>query len=233
LEKSQEMANQRFVSVFDVLGPVMVGPSSSHTAGALRLGRMGRALLGSAPDTALIEFHGSFAETGRGHGSDKAIVAGLLGMDPDNENIKNSFDIATESGMQFTFQVADLGEEAHPNSVRLTLSSGSEHIQMQGASIGGGLIEVTRLENYTISLSGEYDTLVVVASDQPGTVNAITGWLLSQNINVAFLSVSREGRGSEAIMVIETDEPTPDPILEGILHFEWVSWARRIPRLND
>lgn len=227
------MSNQRFLSVFDVLGPVMVGPSSSHTAGALRLGKMGRALLGATPNNALIELHGSFAETGRGHGTDKAIIAGLLGMEPDNEDIKHSFDLATDSGMQFTFQVADLGDDCHPNSLRMSLSAGSEKIQMQGASIGGGQIEVTRLDNYPISLSGEFDTLLVVAGDQPGTVNAITGWLLSQNINVAYLSVSREGRGGDAIMVIETDDPVPDSIVAGIRNFEWVYWARRIPKLSN
>lgn len=225
------MTSSRQVSTFDIIGPIMVGPSSSHTAGAVRLGQMGRAILGGQPAEALIELHGSFAQTGRGHGTDRAIVAGLLGMSTDDERIRHSFTIAEAMNLQFRFEEVDLGEEAHPNTVRLTLRAGERSIQVMGASIGGGLIEITQIKGYRVNFGGEYDTLLVIAQDRPGTINAITGWLLKHHINVAFFRVGRKQRGGEALMIIETDQPVPDYLVEAIEDFDWVHWVRKVNKV--
>jgi len=227
------MDTLRPVSIFDVIGPIMVGPSSSHTAGAVRLGRIARALLGAQPQEVLVELHGSFAETGKGHGTDKAIVAGLLGLDPADERIRHSLQLAAESGIQYTFATIDLGEEAHPNTARLTLKNATEQISLTGASIGGGMVTISNLNGYPMNLNAELDTLIVLADDQPGTINAVTGWLLEHNINVAFFNVTRDMRGGEAIMVIETDQPIPDKLVQIILSFSWVHWARKVLKVSE
>jgi L-serine dehydratase len=227
------MKNAQSISVFDIIGPIMVGPSSSHTAGAVRLGRLGLAMFGQKPQKALIELHGSFAETGRGHGTDKALVAGLLGLETDDPGIRESFDLAKQQGLDFEFAEVDLGEDAHPNSVRVTLTAGNETFVFIGCSTGGGMIEITNIEGYPVNLSGEYDTLLVISEDQPGTINAITGWLLNKKINVAFLKVGRNQRGGEAIMIIETDQRIPDYLVEFVSVFPWVKTVRNIPRLQE
>lgn len=227
------MASNRQVSVFDIIGPIMVGPSSSHTAGAVRLGQMGRVILGARPTEALIELHGSFAETGQGHGTDRAIVAGLLGMATDDERIRHSFTVAEALGLQFRFEKVDLGEAAHPNTVRLTLRAGETSVQVTGASIGGGLVEITNIEGYEVHFGGQYDTLLVIAEDRPGTINAITGWLLKHEINVAFFRVGRKQRGGAALMIIETDHAIPDPLIEAIEDFDWVRWVRKVDKVGE
>jgi L-serine dehydratase len=226
------MPSRREVSIFEIIGPIMVGPSSSHTAGAVRLGYMGRTVLGTQPEHARIELHGSFADTGQGHGTDKAVIAGLLGMPPDDDRLKDSFTVAREQGMAFEFVEIDLGEDAHPNTARLTLKAGDAQISLMGASVGGGQIEVTEIDGYRVSFGGEYDTLLVLAEDRPGTVNAITGWLLERQINVAYLRVERQKRGGKAMTIIETDDPLPDEIIEAIEDFNWVQWVRRVPKVD-
>lgn len=225
---------RREVSVFDVIGPIMVGPSSSHTAGAVRLGLVARAILGAQPNEALIELHGSFAETGRGHGTDLAIIAGLLGMSTDDERIRDSFEIAAERGLTFRFEEVDLGEDAHPNSAKITIATeDSTPLTVIGASIGGGLIEVREIEGFDVHFSGAYDTLLVLADDRPGTINAITGWLLGHGINVAFLRVGRKKRGGEAMMVVETDQPIPDQLLDPVRELANLRWARLVPKVSN
>ena len=221
------------MSVFDLIGPIMVGPSSSHTAGAVRLGLVGRQILGAQPEKALIELHGSFALTGNGHGTDKAIVAGLLGFQPDDDRIRDSFFLADRANLHFSIKTIDLGEDAHPNTLRLTLSAGESTVQVIGSSLGGGIIQITEVEGYPVNFSGQYDTLVVIADDQPGTINAVTGWLLAQKINVAFLKVGREKRGTQAIMVIETDQDIPDRLVQDLQNFSWVHWVRDINKLSE
>lgn len=227
------MTSNRQVSAFDIIGPIMVGPSSSHTAGAVRLGQMARVIFGTQPDEVLIELHGSFAQTGQGHGTDRAIVAGLLGMATDDERIRHSFTVAEALGLRFHFTEIDLGEDAHPNSVRLTLRAGERSVQVTGASIGGGLVEITNIEGYEVRFGGQYDTLLVIAEDRPGTINAVTGWLLTHNINVAFFRVGRKQRGGEALMIVETDQPIPDHLVEAIEDFDWVRWVRKVNKVGE
>lgn len=227
------MTSSRPISIFDVIGPIMVGPSSSHTAGAVRLGIVGRSLLGGTPQKALIEFHGSFAETGRGHGTDRAIIAGLLGLPPQDKRLRDSFELAKTEGMVFEFRNIDLGDEVHPNSCRITISAGNESVQYTGCSIGGGLIEINKLEDYPVSFNGDLDCLIVIANDQPGTINKITGWLFEHHINVAFFTVNRQQRGGQAIMTIQTDQPIPTNLVAELSRLPWAHWARAIRKLED
>lgn len=227
------MATQRPISSFDVIGPIMVGPSSSHTAGAVRLGQIGRAMLGRTPQKAIIGLHGSFARTGIGHGTDKALVAGLLGIGTADERIRSSFDLAKQAGMRFEFQEIDLGEEAHPNTVRLNLTVQDQILRLTGSSIGGGMIEITELQGYPVRFNAEMNTLVIIADDQPGTINAVSGWLAAHQINIAYLRVKRDQRGGDAIMIVETDQPVPQALVNGLEILPWAHWVRQISRLSE
>ncbi len=211
----------------------MVGPSSSHTAGAVRLGQVARSIFGEKPAEALIELHGSFAETGRGHGTDRALVSGLLGLEPSDERIPNSFILAREAGRKFTFQDTDLGENQHPNTVRFTLNSSNQRMEITGASIGGGMIAITRLDGFPVNLTAEFETLLIVGEDRPGTINAVTGKLFEDHINVAFFNVARDQRGGQAIMIVETDQAVPDNLVGYFQELAWVHAVRMIARLKE
>jgi L-serine dehydratase len=220
------------VSLFDILGPVMVGPSSSHTAGACRLGLMARAILGGTPERATINLHGSFAATGEGHGTHRALVGGLIGLPPDDMRLRNAFDEAKAAGLTWSFNEVDLGEEAHPNSVVVEVTRGAESVTVRGASIGGGRVEVTMIDDFPVLLTGAYHTLVVAAADQPGTVAAISGVLSQHGINVATMRVDRTGRRKDALMTIETDDAISDEALAEIRAFPWLYTARGIERIS-
>jgi len=220
------------VRLFDILGPVMVGPSSSHTAGACRLGLMARAILGGQPEHARIALHGSFAATGEGHGTHRAIVGGLAGIEPDDLRLRNAYEEATNAGLRWDFEEIDLGEEAHPNTVVIELTRGEDNVRVRGASVGGGRIEVTEIDGFPIALSGAYHTLVVLARDEPGTIMAITGLIASQGINLATMRVDRTGRHKDALMTIEADAPIPDLVLEELRSFTWLHWARRVAKIS-
>ena len=194
------------MDIFDILGPVMVGPSSSHTAGAVRIGLMARALLGTEPVRANIHLHGSFAETGLGHGTDKALVAGLLGMQPDDLRIPNSFAIAKQAGFAFHFDTREL-RDAHPNTAMICVYDKDEkRLEIQASSLGGGRIMVDKLDGIGVNFTGEYNTLVVRNQDESGTVAAVTSILTQLHVNVANMSLYRHKRGGDALMVIETDQ---------------------------
>ena len=192
--------------LFDVLGPVMTGPSSSHTAGAVRIGLTARNLLGEAPKTAEILLHGSFAATGRGHGTDRALVAGLLGMLPDDERIPDSFSLAQQAGLDYTIGTVVL-RGAHPNTALLRLEGVSgRKLEVMGASIGGGRIMVNKLDGIDVNFNGMFNTLVIRNQDASGTVAAITSILSQLRVNVANMSLYRHKRGGDALMVIELDQ---------------------------
>lgn len=219
-------------SLFDILGPTMVGPSSSHTAGACRLGYVTRAIAGGTPDRARIGLHGSFAMTGEGHGTKKAIIGGLLGYRPDDARLRDSLTRATEAGLDFEFENLDLGEQAHPNTARLRVWRGDERTEVLGASIGGGRIQVTRVDGFPVSLTGSLPTLVVHADDVPGTIAEIAGMFAERNLNLATMHVDRTGRGEQALMTIEVDDHIPEDLLEGLKDQPWVHWIRSIRRLD-
>jgi L-serine dehydratase len=221
------------VSVFDIIGPRMVGPSSSHTAGALRLGLLARALLGRTPERATIGLHGSFATTYQGHGTDRAVVAGLLGMAPDDSRIPDSLAVADQEGLEVSFEPVDLGATAHPNTLRFDITAGEDNVSLVGASVGGGAIEVSQVNDRVVDLSGRFDTLLIEARDVPGTTATITQRLAATDINIAFLEVGREKRGREAMMIIQTDHAIPDSIVDEIEDYEWVVSTRRLSKVTD
>ena len=204
------------MDIFDLIGPIMVGPSSSHTAGAVRIGLVSRKLLGEPPAEAELYLYGSFADTGLGHGTDKALVAGLLGMEPDDERIPDSFRYAQETGLRFTFGTADL-RAAHPNSVLLKLRgvSGST-LEVTAASIGGGRIQIRRLGDLELCFSAEQPTLIVKNEDQPGSVADVSRVLAQHGINIGTFQVNRDSRGGSAVMVIECDAPIREDVVNYI-----------------
>ncbi|MCL4078168.1 L-serine ammonia-lyase, iron-sulfur-dependent subunit beta [Coriobacteriia bacterium Es71-Z0120] len=221
------MPRQR--SLFDIIGPVMIGPSSSHTAGAARLGALARAIVGGTPRRARVTLHGSFATTGRGHGTDRALAAGLLGMRPDDERLPDALELANASGLEVTFVSGDLGD-VHPNTARLELTDafGRAHL-VQGSSLGGGDVVVTLIDDFPVEVTGELPLLVVVHHDQPGVVAAVTARLAADVINIASMQVSRERRGARALMLIETDERVPDEAIAGIAAIDGVVEVRSVP----
>ncbi len=202
------------IDIFDIMGPIMVGPSSSHTAGAVRIGRMARTLLGEEPAKALLHLHGSFAETGVGHGTDKALIAGLLGMAPDDLDIPQSLEIAAQRGLKFSFDQMDL-RDAHPNSVLMELAGTSDRrLVMQACSTGGGRILVTKLDGVEVGFTGDYHTLIVQNMDNQGNLSDVTNALALARVNVANMSMNRSSKGGSVMMIIETDDPVPGYIVE-------------------
>ena len=197
------------MNLFDILGPVMVGPSSSHTAGAVRIGWMTQKLLGEQPVEAKILMYGSFAATGKGHGTDRGLVAGLLGMRPDDERIPDSFEIARKMGLSYSFGIANL-TSAHPNSVVL---------EVKGKS---GRIMINRLDGLDVNCSCEIPTLIVHNLDQPGHVAEVTSMLAHKSVNIANMSLYRDKRGGSAVMVVEMDQPLPKESLEWLEHREGI-----------
>lgn len=210
------------MNVFEILGPVMVGPSSSHTAGAVRIGLMTRKLLAQRPVEAVIGMYGSFAATGRGHGTDRALVAGLLGMRPDDMRIPDSFRYAKEAGFQFSFETIQL-REAHPNSVMIRVrGEKGRELTVQASSLGGGRIMINRLDGIDVNCTCEMPTLIVHNMDQPGHVSHVTTMLSQNSVNIANMSLYRNKRGGRAVMVIETDQPIPEESIRWLEHLEGV-----------
>lgn len=197
-------------SIFDILGPVMVGPSSSHTAGAARIGLIARQLFGRRPDRVTVYLHGSFAATGKGHGTDRAIIAGLLGMKPDDMRIPHSFEEAKEEGMEFSIQSKEI-REAHPNTAQIIMEAeGVKTLKIQAFSIGGGRIRVSKMDGIDVNFSGESNTLIVRNVDQPGRITEVAAALSKEEINIATMQVFRDKRGGFAVMVVETDQVVPE-----------------------
>jgi L-serine dehydratase len=205
------------LQVFDILGPIMIGPSSSHTAGAVRIGKYARSVLGKTPVKAVIRFSGSFAKTYKGHGTDKAVIAGILGMDTDDSRIRNSMQIATEEGLDFTFIEEDI-DGAHPNTAEITLTDAEGRSALiQGASIGGGNIVINKINDTEVSISGKSDTLVIPHDDVPGMIAVVTNILAEKGVNVHGFSLGRDRKGGIAVMTIEIDGNIDESINEAIM----------------
>jgi L-serine dehydratase len=220
------------VSLLDIIGPVMVGPSSSHTAGACRLGLLARGLVGGTPERAKIELHGSFARTGEGHGTDKAIVAGLMGFRPDDDRIRTALEIAEREGLPYRFEKTTLDEDAHPNSVRITVERGDRSSEMIGSSLGAGRVLVTQIDGYPVEVSGNLHTIVLVAEDIKGSVARIATLLAEHGLNIATLRLTRKKKGGDAFMVIELDESPGESVRDDLRALPWVRWAFRLDKVS-
>lgn len=210
----------------------MVGPSSSHTAGACRLGLLARCLVGGTPERATVELHGSFARTGEGHGTDKAIVGGLMGFLPDDERLRTALNIMEREGLAYDFVKTTLGDDIHPNSVRITLERGDRKSVMVGASLGAGRVLVTEIDGYPVEVSGNQDTIVLVAEDVKGSVARIAGLLADADLNIATLKLTRKERGGDAFMVIEVDHRPSEELRDAIRALPWVKWAFRLVKVS-
>ncbi len=209
------------MNVFDIIGPVMIGPSSSHTAGAARIGKAARLLLGEAPVRAEILFHGSFAKTYLGHGTDKAIIGGLLGFDPWDTRIRESTKLAREAGISITITTGAI-DDAHPNTALITMTGISgKSVSLQGASVGGGNIQITSINHMKVNFSGQYPTLIVLHHDQPGVIAQVTTLVSNHRANIANFRLNRQEKGGLAIMTIEMDQTMDKESVEeirGIAH---------------
>ena len=219
-------------TVFDLIGPVMVGPSSSHTAGAVRLGAMALKILGTEPIEVEITLHGSFAETGKGHGTNFALVAGLLGLRTDDERIPQALQLAEEKGIKIRFMTGNLGE-VHPNTVKFRLTGRDEKVvEVIGSSIGGGRIVVSRINEFQVEVMGDYNTLIIIQQDLPGVVAQVTSLLAIAQINIAQMRVSREKKGSHALTIVETDQAIEPETLVLMLKLPAVYQAMAIEPLE-
>ncbi len=220
--------SNRFKDVFSIIGPSMVGPSSSHTAGAARLGRTARQLLGGQPERAEITLYGSFAETYRGHGTDVAIVAGLLDYDTDDERIVRAFEEAEAAGLAFAFRTTKQAA-VHPNTASFVLSRGNEQVRVKGCSIGGGNIEIIGVDDFDVKFTANYPTCLVLHEDQPGFIASLTAVLSDAGTNIGYMEVDRKSRSGEALTVIESDEAITADALSQI---ERLSSVRSVRGVN-
>ncbi|MGP1594327.1 MAG: L-serine ammonia-lyase, iron-sulfur-dependent subunit beta [Treponema sp.] len=193
------------MNVFDIIGPIMIGPSSSHTAGAVRIGLISRLLLGVPAVKAHILLHGSFAQTYKGHGTDRALTAGILGMQPDDERIKDSLDIAETQNLSITFDTIDI-PGAHPNTAEITLTDADGHtVCIQGCSIGGGNIIINTIDTMPVHITGQSPTIIVVHDDVPGMIAAVTALAAKDALNIYSFDLSRDKKGGTAIMALQVD----------------------------
>ncbi len=220
------------VSLLDIIGPVMVGPSSSHTAGACRLGLLARGLVGGTPEKARVELHGSFARTGEGHGTDKAIAGGFMGFRPDDERIRTALEIAGKEALDYTFEKTTLGDDVHPNTVRITVERGERKHVMVGSSLGAGRVYVTEVDGFPVEVHGNHHTIVMVAEDVKGSVARVAGILSDNGINIATLRLTRKQRGGDAFMVIEVDEQPSEKIRDELRALPWVRWTHRLDKVS-
>lgn len=207
---------------FDIIGPVMIGPSSSHTAGAARIGRVARGLLGETPVRAEIGLHGSFAKTYRGHGTDRAIVGGLMGMDVDDPCLRRALQLAREAGMEISISPVQL-RDAHPNTVLLHVTgSDGREVTVRAASVGGGRVMIQELNGLEVNFSGEENTLIIRHRDVPGAIAQVSSLLAGADVNIATMRVFRKEEGGSAIMALELDR-LPDPsIVAALRHLKGI-----------
>jgi L-serine dehydratase len=219
-------------SVFDMIGPVMIGPSSSHTAGVVRIGRAAFKLLGGKPDDAEIVFYNSFARTYEGHGSDRAIIAGLLDFKTDDKRIKESLDIAAKEGLQYKFKSIGNASTLHPNTVRLTLRKADKKMEVLGESKGGGLINIAEVNGFKADFSASLHTVIITAGDVKGSIAFIADILAHDDCNIATMSVSRKGKNDVACLVIEMDSGLKPVTLEYLRSLSWVKEIIYIPDID-
>jgi len=219
-------------SIFDMIGPVMIGPSSSHTAGVVRIARVALKLLGGIPDKAEIIFYNSFARTYEGHGSDRAIIAGLLDFKTDDKRIKTALDIAKEQGLEYHFKSIGNASTMHPNTIRLILKRGDHEIEVLGESKGGGIINIAEVDGFKADFSANLHTVVIFADDVKGSIAFIASVLANDACNIATMSVSRKGKHDEACLVIEMDSGIKDVTLRYLRSLTWVQEIIYIPDID-
>ncbi len=215
-----------------MIGPVMIGPSSSHTAGACRIGQVARQLLCQTPTQVHIGLHASFAKTGKGHGTHQAIIAGLLGYAPDDARLPRAFEEAAAANLAFDFAVADLGD-VHPNSAQLVVSGNGQSVTVTGSSTGGGVIEIIRVDGFKVSFSGGAFTLLTRYCDAVGVIAKVATLLASDHVNIAALTCDRDKRGGNAMLCIELDQTLGEAAQQFLLSWPEMDWVRMVQPVMD
>ncbi len=219
-------------SVFDMIGPVMIGPSSSHTAGVVRIARAAVKLLGGIPDHADITFYNSFASTYEGHSSDRAIIAGLMDFKTDDKRIKESLDLAKESGLVYTFKSVGNASTLHPNTIKLVLKKGDQGIEVIGESRGGGMINIAEVNGFKADFTTNLHTIIITAEDVKGSIAFLANVLAHDDCNIATMSVSRKGKNDLACLVIEMDSGLKAVTLAYIKSLSWIKEVNYIPNVD-
>lgn len=219
-------------SVFDMIGPVMIGPSSSHTAGVVRIGRVARKLLACSPEQGEITFYNSFARTYEGHGSDKAIIAGLLDFKTDDKRIKTAFEEAEQAAFTYAFRSVGNASTMHPNTVKVKVTAGDKTVEVIGESRGGGVIKIVGLDGFNVGFNANISTLMLLATDKKGAIAFIATVLANDDCNIASMSVNRKGKNDLACHVIEIDSKPPKVTLDYLKHLNWVKAVTFIPDID-
>jgi L-serine dehydratase len=219
-------------SVFDMIGPVMIGPSSSHTAGVVRIARAALKLLGGMPEEADIVFYNSFARTYEGHGSDRAIIAGLLDYKTDDKRIKDSLELAKENNLKYNFKSVGNASALHPNTIRLNLTLGDKKIEVLGESKGGGVINIAEVNGFKADFSASLHTMIIFAGDVKGSIAFLANVLAHDDCNIATMSVSRKGKNDLACLVIEMDSGVKPVTLAYVRSLSWVKEVIYIPDID-
>jgi len=220
-------------SVLEILGPVMIGPSSSHTAGAVRLGRLARGINGRPFKKVRIGLHGSFASTYRGHGTDKALIAGLMGFATDDERIRDALTLAGKAGLEFDFTPVDLGA-VHPNTARITFYNEDDtRMTVTGSSIGGGQVLIQKIDDTPLAFTGNYPTLIIDHIDRRGIISEITTLLARFEINIATMHVSRTQKNKNAVLLIEADQEFPEALEKDLVGIKDVNQVRMLNLEED
>lgn len=223
----RRIKGMKYRTVFDIIGPVMIGPSSSHTAGAARIGKVARTLFGSVPERADLYFYGSFAKTYRGHGTDVAVIGGLLDYETDDERIRDAYRYAEEAEMNVS--IHEEGAIAHhPNTVRIKLFKDEKRFELVGVSIGGGKIEIIELNGFELRLSGNHPAILVVHQDRYGVIAAASNLLAKHQVNIGHMEVSRKEKGEQALMVIEIDQNVDEKLLESLAELPNITHVSKI-----
>ncbi len=224
------MANKS--SVFDMIGPVMIGPSSSHTAGVVRIARAAIRILGGSPEEAEITFYNSFARTYEGHGSDRAILGGLMDFKTDDSRIKNALELAEKTGLKYKFKSIGNSSIHHPNTIKLNLKRGNKQIEVVGESLGGGVINIAELDGFTANFSAQNHTLIIKAGDISGAIAFISGVIAQEKTNIATMSVSRKGKNDVACHVIEMDSGIQEITAQYLKSLPWITELIYIPDID-
>ena len=212
-----------FISAFDVLGPNMIGPSSSHTAGAARIAYLAQKMIGGKLVRADFTLYGSFAETYAGHGTDRALLGGILGFEQDDRRIRGSFAIAEDAGLAYSFTPNYDETEIYPNTVDIRMRSDAGRVlTVRGESVGGGKVRITRINGVEVDFSGEYSAVIVIHLDRPGLVAHISKCLCDRNVNIAFMRLFRESKGSTAYSIVESDGILPEGLTEDLFKNRYV-----------
>jgi L-serine dehydratase len=217
----------KYRTVFDIIGPIMIGPSSSHTAGAARIGRVARNIFGRKPKKAEITFYGSFAKTYKGHGTEIAIIGGILDLETFDEDIIRSIELAKEQGIEVNIITSDEDTD-HPNTAKVKLMDDRGDLEIVGISIGGGSIEIISMNGFALRLSGHHPALLVLHEDRYGMIAGVSNLLSKYELNIGHMEVARKSKGSEALMAIETDQLIPDGLIEEIRQIPYILTVTRL-----